>query len=80
MDHFVIDHVLAIGFLFVLFDCLEDDIDIIGFCMMRGRELAIDMQFHRRLDITVDSGVFYLPLEDCLSSNEGDRKTSDEII
>ena len=38
------------------------------------------MQFHRRLDITVDSGVFYLPLEDCLSSNEGDRKTSDEII
>ena len=80
MDHFIIYHVLAVGFLLVFLDCLEDNVNIIGLCMMRGRELAIDMQFHRRLDIPVDGGVFDLPLEDCLSSNEGDSKTSDEII
>jgi hypothetical protein len=47
---------------------------------MWGRELAIEMQFYRRLDITVDGGVLDLPLEYRLSSNQRDSKASDKII
>ena len=69
VDHLVIDHVTVIHLGFILFDCLEDDRNIVFWGLIRRWQLAVSMEVACRSEVVFDGGMLDVAPEDGLTSD-----------
>ena len=80
VDDLVIDHVAAIHLVLILFDSLEDDVNIVFWGLIWRGQFAIMMEVACLFEVILDGGMSDVAAFDGLASDQGDCITCQEII